>query len=362
MLLYQIAITQIPGIGDVNAKKLISYCGSVEAVFQEKRKNLLKIPGMGPSTVNAILGQKVLARAEKEMEFIHRYNISPLFYLDKEYPQRLKQCMDGPVLLFLKGKVNINARHVLSIVGTRRASSYGRETTQNLINDLTDLDILIVSGLAYGIDTYAHRASVDNNISTVGILAHGLDRIYPYTNRKLAVNMQGNGGLLTEFLSETIPDRENFPKRNRIVAGMADATVVVESAKRGGALITANIAGSYNRDVFSFPGRSGDKYSEGCNFLIKTNRAALVESAADIKYFMQWENTTAKSAKQTKLFRQLLPEEQNVLEILQESDKVSVDYLVLKSGFSNSKIAELLLNLEFDGFVKSLPGKLFISC
>lgn len=359
LLLHQIAITLIPGVGDVNGKKLISYCGSAEAVFMEKRNSLMKIPGMGISTVNSILGNKVLARAENELRFIEKYGIKPLYYLDNSYPQRLKHCMDGPIMLYFHGNVNLNAKYVLGIVGTRRASDYGRVMTKNIIDGLKGLDVLVVSGLAYGIDTYAHRAAVNNQIPTVGILAHGLDRIYPQSNRKLAIAMQENGGLLTEFLSETNPDRENFPKRNRIVAGMTDATVVIESAIKGGALITANIANSYSRDVFAVPGRQGDSYSEGCNFLIKTNKAALIESTDDIKYFMQWEDQQSPGEKQIKLFRDLLPEEQVVLGILKNHSEASIDFLVMKSRLSNSKIAAVLLTLEFDGLVKSLPGKIF---
>lgn len=359
MLLYQIAITEIPGIGAINAKKLISHCGGVEAVFKEKKKNLLKIPGLGPSIANAIVGQQVFNRAEQEMRFIEKYKINPLYYLDENYPARLKHCLDGPILLYYKGVANLNSKHIISIVGTRRASPYGREITKRLIEELSDLEILIVSGLAYGVDTIAHRSALKNEIPTVGILAHGLDRIYPGVNRKLAVSMQEKGGLLTEFMSETNPDRENFPRRNRIVAGMSDATLVIESARKGGAIITANIAASYDRDVFAVPGQVGQKYSEGCNFLIKSNKAALVESVEDIKYFMQWENTFGHKSKQGKLFRSLLPEERLLLDILKGNSQSSIDFLVMNSRLSYSKIAEVLLNLEFDGLVVSLPGKMY---
>lgn len=358
MLLYQIAITQIPGIGDVNAKKLIAYCGSAEAVFREKRESLLKIQGMGPATVNAIVGAQVLKRAEQEIKFIEKYGIQPLYYQKNDYPFRLKQCNDGPILLFYKGRANLNARYVLSIVGTRKISPYGRAVTQQLVGELQGMDILVVSGLAYGVDTVAHRCAVKEGLPTVGILAHGLDRIYPYANRKLAIGMQKNGGLLTEFMSETNPDRENFPRRNRIVAGLADATLVVESAKKGGALITAHIAASYNRDVFAVPGKVGDTYSEGCNYLIKANKAALVESADDIRYFMQWE-TDRQKQQQTRLFRELSREEQVVVEILKQHGSSGIDFLAMKSRLSHTRIAAVLLNLEFEGLVQNLPGKMF---
>jgi len=359
LLIYQIGISLIPGIGDVNGKKLVSYCGGAEAVFKEKKPALMKIPGIGLSTVSSILSQKVLSRAEEEIAFIEKFNVAPLFYTDKKYPQRLKHCMDGPMMLYFKGNADLNTPRIISIVGTRTASEYGKDICAKFVEDLAELDVIVVSGLAYGIDTHAHKSSLKNDIATIGILAHGLDRIYPQANKSLAEKMVLNGGLLTDYLSKTIPDRENFPKRNRIVAGIADAVIVIESAIRGGALITANIANSYNRDVFAVPGKLNDKYSEGCNFLIKTNRAALLQSVKDIKYIMQWESDTDKSPKQQKLFKELSPEEELIVNILKENNEVSIDYIVLKSKLSTSKIASILLNLEFEGIVKSLPGKMY---
>ncbi|OQX80050.1 MAG: DNA protecting protein DprA [Bacteroidetes bacterium 4484_249] len=358
-LIYKIGITLIPGVGDVNGKKLIAYCGGAEAIFKEKKKNLLKIPGIGEATVNSIISQKVLERAEKEIEFIDKYKITPLFFSDKAYPQRLKHCTDSPLMLYYMGNTDLNNPRIISIVGTRRASEYGREICNKIIEGLTDLNVLVISGLAYGIDTNAHKTALKNNLATVGILAHGLDRIYPGANKSLAEKMVLNGGLLTDFLSKTNPDRENFPKRNRIIAGISDATIVIESAIKGGALITANIANSYNRDVFAVPGKLTDKYSEGCNFLIKTNRAALIQSAKDVKYIMRWESESNKTGRQKKLFIELKPEEELVIDILKEKEEVGIDYIVLKSKLSNTKIASILLNLEFEGIVKCMPGKMF---
>ena len=358
-MLYQVAITLIPGVGDINAKKLISYCGSVEAVFKEKKSHLLKIPGMGVATVHSILSSDVLKRAEEEIVFIEKHKIHALYFLNKDYPNRLKHCVDSPVLLYYKGSADVNKAKAISIVGTRRATDYGKELCMQIVKELSDLDILIISGLAYGIDTHAHKNALHNSIPTIGVLAHGLDRIYPHANRSLAESMLENGGLMTDFMSQTNPDRENFPKRNRIIAGLADALLVVESAKRGGALITANIANSYDRDVFAVPGRIGDKFSEGCNFLVKTNKASLVQSAGDIKYLMNWDVDQKTPAKQAKLFRDLNSEEEIIMNILKESGESSIDFIVLTSKLSNSKIAAILLNLEFDGLVKSLPGKMF---
>lgn len=359
MLLHQIGISLIPGIGDINGKKLVAYCGGAEAVFKEKKKNLLKIPGIGVSTVDSIISQKVLERAEEEIKFIERYNIKPLFFTEKEYPQRLKHCIDGPLLLFFKGNADLDASRIVGVVGTRNASEYGKETCNKILEELAELDVLVISGLAYGIDTAAHKAALKNNLKTAGVLAHGLDRIYPSANKSLAEKMVSNGGLITDFISKTIPDRENFPKRNRIIAGLVDALIVVESAIRGGALITANIANSYDRDVFAFPGKISDKYSEGCNFLIKTNKAALIQSGKDISYIMQWESKSKSPPKQQKLFAELDIEEKMIIDILQKDESCSIDYIVLKSKLSNSKIASILLNLEFKGLVKNLPGKMY---
>jgi len=359
LLLYQIGITLIPGIGDINGKKLIAYCGGAEAVFKEKRPALMKIPGIGASTVSAILSQKVLKRAEEEIDFINHYNIEPLFFTEQNYPQRLKHCVDGPMMLYYKGNADLNSSRIVGVVGTRKASEYGKETGNKILEELADLDVLVISGLAYGIDTIAHKSALKYNMNTVGVLAHGLDRIYPAVNKSLAEKMISNGGLITEFVNKTNPDRENFPKRNRIIAGMVDALIVVESAIKGGALITANIANSYDRDVFAFPGMVTDKYSEGCNFLIKTNRAALIQSGKDISYVMGWESNSKKTPKQQKLFVELDSEEKMIVEILRENEACSIDYIVLQSKLSTSKIASLLLNLEFKGIVKNLPGKMY---
>lgn len=359
-LLYRIGITLLPGIGDVLGKKLIAYCGGVEAVFRQKRKAIEKIPNIGNKLVNAIMNQNVLGKAEKEIRFIEDHHITPLFYLDEAYPTRLKNCIDGPVMLYYKGNAPLNAPKVISVVGTRKASRYGIEVTQQLIGDLKQHDVLVVSGLAYGIDTAAHKAALGNNLNTVAVLGHGLDRIYPYLNKSLSEKIVSHGGLITEFMSNTIPDRENFPKRNRIIAGMADATVVVEAAKTGGALITAEIANSYNRDVFSVPGRIGDTYSEGCNNLIKTNKAALIQSADDISYLLGWEVKNKKRPKkQRELFIELTPEEEKVVALLQQNETISMDAICAATHLPISKIAMALLNLEFQGVVKALPGKMF---
>ena len=360
MLRYKIGISLIPDVGDITAKKLIAYCGGIDAVFKENKKNLLKIPGIGSHLVKSILSQDVLKRAEEEISFIEKYKITPVFYLDKQYPTRLKHCIDSPLMLYYKGNADLNNQKIISIVGTRKASDYGKENCDKIIEGLAALDVIIVSGLAYGIDTYSHKSSLKNNIKTIGVLAHGLDQIYPSVNKSLAEKMIHHGGLITEFMSKTKMDPAFFPRRNRIVAGISDATIVIESGIKGGSLITANIANSYNRDVFAVPGRNNDKYSQGCNHLIKTNKAALIQSVDDLIYIMGWEKKSKKAIpKQHKLFIKLEADEEKLVKLMQENGESAIDWLCLNSNLPMSKVASLLLNLEFSGLVKSLPGKMY---
>jgi DNA processing protein len=363
MLLYQIAITLIPGIGDVLGKKLISYCGNPESIFREPKKMLRKIPRISDKLISAIGNKDLLNRAEKELRFIEKYRIKPLYFQDKDYPSRLKNCVDSPILLYYKGKAEMNIPKVIGIVGTRSATDYGKEICNKIILELVDHKVMIVSGLAYGIDSCAHRAAIAAGLPTVGVLGHGLDRIYPFQNKGLAEKMIHYGGLLTDFISETKPDRENFPQRNRIIAGLCDAIVVVEAAKKGGALITADIANSYNRDVFAVPGKIGDLFSEGSNFLIKINKAALIQSGEDIKYMMGWDTPKpGKTHQQRKLFIEMTPEEEIIVNVLSNQGETCIDELTIKSGLSMSKCSAALLNLEFEGVIKSLPGKMYSLC
>lgn len=360
MLLYQIGLTLLPGVGAVLGKKLVAYCGGVEAVFKQKKNALEKVPGIGSKLVNAILSQNVLSRAEEEILFIEKNDITPLFYLEKKFPARLKNCEDSPIIIYYKGNADLNVTKIISIVGTRQITDYGKEMCEKIIKGLASHDVLVVSGLAYGVDTCAHRTALEKNLKTVAVLGHGLDRVYPWLNKGLAEKMMDQGGLVTEFISKTKPDRENFPKRNRIIAGLADATLVVEAAKSGGALITAEIANSYNRDVFSVPGRIGDTWSEGCNFLIKTNKANLVQSADDIGYIMGWKfQTTVKPKIQRELFVELLPDEEKIVDVLRMADSMGIDDISLKSLLPASKVSAALLNLEFQGLVRALPGKVY---
>ena len=357
-LLHQLALTFVSGIGDVLSKNLISYCGSAEDIFKTSRQKLLQIPGIGPKMAAAILNKECFSRAEKEVQFIEKNKIQAIFYTDAAYPKRLKNCIDAPIMLFYRGSADLNKQRVISIVGTRNATSYGKQLCEELIEHLKSYNVTVISGLAYGIDICAHKACVKQQLPTIGILGHGLDRLYPAQHRNTAEKMIENGGLLTEFPSQTNPDRENFPKRNRIIAGMADATVVVEASIKGGALITAEIANSYNRDVFTFPGRIGDEFSEGCNFLIRFNKAGLLTSYADLAEQLGWLDQTVTVKKQQLLFPlDLTADEKQIFETLQSAEQIGIDDLSLKTKLSVSTLAMNLLNLEMQGLVRSLPGK-----
>jgi len=357
---YEIALTLIEGVGPLIAKKLLQHFGSAAAVFTANQKQLLEIEGIGKKTATAILQTNALALAEKELEFIEKHQIKVLFYEDDDYPKRLKSCYDAPLLLYYKGTANLNASKIVSIVGTRNATAYGKMLCKQLIEVLKPYEVLMVSGLAHGIDAAAHKESILQEVATIGVLGHGLDRIYPTTHRELAAKMLKCGGLLTEFLPGTKPDRENFPKRNRIIAGMADVTIVVEASIKGGALITAEIANSYNRDIYAFPGRVNDEFSEGCNFLIKTNRAGLINHPQDLIYYLGWDDQNAlpKPVVQVQLPLDLSREERMVCEALLPT-ALPVDELALKTNIAQSKLAVILLTLEMKGIIVALPGKLF---
>lgn len=358
-LRYRIGISLIKGIGPVLAKNLIAYLGDVEAVFTESQALLAKIPDIGRVLSKEIKDQQVLARADKEVNFILKNNIQALFYTDKAYPYRLKECIDSPVMLYTKGNLELNTNRFIGVVGTRNASEYGKEICQKMIKDLASMvpDLSIVSGLAYGIDICAHKTSLDCGLPTIGAIGHGLDRIYPTAHRATAVKMLEKGGLVTEYLTETNPDRQNFVQRNRLIAGMCDAVVVVESAEKGGSLITADMAQSYNRDVFAFPGRVGDIHSAGCNALIKTNKGGLIESANDLVNAMFWELSSNKAtAIQSSLFLDLTEIQQSVVSILRKDESKTINELAIALGLPVSKTSSMLLEMEFSGVVKCLPG------
>lgn len=360
---YGIALSLIKGIGDINAKTLISYSGGCKELFKIPIHKLRKINGVGSKLADAFKNTKdAFLRAEEEIRFIEKHKIKVLFYYDKQYPKRLLNCYDAPLFIFAKGNVDFNAERFVNIVGTRHATDYGKEITEKLVEELATYKVNLVSGLAYGIDICAHKAALKYDMQNIAVLAHGLDRIYPALHKNTAEKLQQNGALVTTYLSNTNPDRQNFPDRNRVVAGITDATIVVESAIAGGALITAEIANNYNRDVFAFPGRITDEYSQGCLKLIKENKANIITSAKDIIELLNWdlEKTIAKNEIiQPQLFIDLDEQEQAVLNYISTKEKMHIDEINFNSQLKQSNVSSILLQLEMKGVIISLPGKLY---
>ena len=355
-----LALLKVEGVGDIVAKKLINHCGSAENVLLAKQNQLKSIDGIGDVLIKNLKDKTVFEKAEQELRFIEKEKTTILYYQNDDYPNKLKHCIDGPVLLFASGKINFENRKIISIVGTREVTSYGANFCKKLIEDLSVFNPIIVSGFAYGVDIVAHQAAIDNDLQTIGVLAHGLNQVYPKSHKKYVSKMEENGGFLTEFWSNSNPEKENFVKRNRIVAGMSEATVVIESAEKGGSLITAIMANDYNRDVFAVPGRTSDKFSQGCNNLIKTQRANLMTSAADLIYILNWElETKATKSVQKQLFVSLDNEEQKIYNYLQQNGKQLLDIIALECDFPIFKISSFLLNMELKGVIRPLPGKLF---
>lgn len=362
--IYALALTRIPGLGLMGAYNLVRTLGSASAIFRHRKELKELVPEVSDKLIKALDCPEAFHRAEEELKYAEKNQIQCITLNDAAYPSRLRECEDAPLTLFYRGNAPLNALKVISIVGTRHATPYGEEQCQSFIRDLKNLrpDVLIVSGLAYGIDICAHRASLQHGFSTVGVLAHGLDRIYPSAHRKTAIDMMDHGGLLTEFMSGTNPDRQNFVKRNRIVAGMSDATIVVESAVKGGALITAELAESYHRDCFAFPGRTTDLYSSGCNELIRNNRASLLLSAEDFVNSMGWNisNNKPQEAIQRELFPDLNEEEKKIVQVLQRNpDGIQINILVVETNISINRISALLFELEMKGLVRVLAGGVY---
>ncbi len=359
-LLYTLALLQVPGVGNNHARALINRCGSAREVFKSNRQLLERVPGIGPRVADAVRRPGSLQLAEAELQYVEKHQIQLLHHQQDTFPQRLKRCADYPLLLFFKGKADLNSHRIIAVVGTRKATPYGIDLCRQLIFGLSALNVTIVSGLAYGIDIAAHRAALEAGLPTLGVLGNGLGRIYPAANRYAAEKMVHQGGLLTELWHEAAPDKENFPKRNRIVAGMVDAVVVVEAAENGGALITAELANGYNRDVFAFPGRVNDAGSAGCHQLIRQNKAALLTSADELLEALNWlPDQKEIPVRQTQLFAELQPEEQQLLDMLSLAEQLSVDQMCTQGNFTLSRLATVLLALEFKGLVRSLPGKFY---
>ncbi len=359
-LLAVLRLQNIPNIGDVTAKKLVAHCGSPEAIFSDRKSQLLKIDGIGTYTLQGLHDSEHREAAEAECEFIQKNDIGFSYFMDNDYPTYLKHCIDSPVLLFKMGNIDLQGRKIISVVGTRNITSYGMAFYEKFIEDIAPLNPIIVSGFAYGVDIAIQKAAVKHGLQTIGCLAHGLNQIYPKVHAKYVNDVEENGGFFTEFWSSSNPDRENFLKRNRIIAGMSEATVVVESAEKGGSLVTADIANSYNRDVFAVPGRAQDKYSTGCNNLIKQQKAHMLTSAADLVYLLDW-NVEEKETKtvQKQLFVELDTNEQSIYSYLQKNGKQLLDSIALQCQLPIFKVSSTLLNMEMKGVIRPLPGKLF---
>ncbi|MCW3120874.1 MAG: dprA [Flavipsychrobacter sp.] len=357
-LYYQLALTNVPGIGGKTGRALLERFGDATTVFKTPLKELKQIEGVSELRAKGFKDEEVLKKAEHELNFVLKHDITPI-YNNRKYPTRLSNCSDAPLLMFYKGNADLDATKIVAIVGTRKNTDYGTKLCEELIEGLQSLDnIIIVSGLALGIDAIAHKKCVALGIPTVGVLGHGLDMVYPHTHKGLTEQIIERGGILTEFPSGTILDRSNFPMRNRIVAGLSDVTVVVESNIAGGALITAQMASGYNREVAAFPGRVNDSRSAGCNDLIRTNVAAMITKADDLIEMMNWKDGKPKAV-QRQLFINFTPEEQKIVDLLQTKDSVHADELFHHTGFPSSILAATLLQLEMQGLVRSLPGKLY---
>lgn len=355
-----LALMRVEGVGDIVAKRLINHLGSAKEVFDAKKSQILAIDGIGEMVYNNLKNPTVFKLAEAEVKFIRENSINAVYFQEKEYPDRLKHCADGPVILFTSGNIQLEGRKTISIVGTRQMTSYGSEFCRKLIEDLAPLNPVIISGFAYGVDIHAHAVAMEHNLQTIGVVAHGLNQVYPKVHKKYVAKMEENGGFMTEFWSTANPDKENFVKRNRIVAGLSEATIIIESADKGGSLITANIANDYNRDVFAVPGRITDKYSIGCNNLIRSQKANLLTGAADLIYMLNWElEETKKNPVQKQLFVVLDNDEQKIYDYLQKNGKELMDVIALSCEMPIFRISSILLTMELKGVIRPLPGKLF---
>lgn len=359
-LLYTLALQHVPNVGDITAKRLIGHCGSAEAVLKEKKQNLLKIDGIGEYVLSELFGPNHLSEAEKELEFIRENDIKVSYFNGRDYPEKLKHCIDGPILLFQAGHIDLEQQHIISIVGTRKITTQGIGFCEKLVETLEPYNPVIISGFAYGTDITAHKLAVKHNLQTIGCLAHGLNQIYPKAHKKYMADMEKNGGFFSDFWSTSEFDRKNFLKRNRIIAGVSEATIVIESAERGGSLVTADIAHSYNRDVFAVPGRTTDQFSIGCNNLIKHQKAHMMTTPLDVPYILGWELENAETpVVQKKLFVELDDTEKVIYNYLKENEKQQLDLIALNCDMPIFKVSSTLLNMELKGVIRPLPGKLF---
>lgn len=362
-LQYQIALTLAPQIGAVTARTLVRHCGSAEAVFRAGKRELQRIPNIGPATIAALQSPAApLAKAEKEMKFMEKHGVNAVFFTHPRYPVRLRQCADAPALFYFKGAdlTLLNRERILAIVGTRQPSEHGKAICEEIVEGLLAFNVLIVSGLAFGVDVTAHRKSNALQMPNVGVLGHGLGSIYPHQHLNVALKMAELGGLVSEYPHDAKPDREHFPMRNRIISGLSDAVLVIETGESGGSMITVDCAERHGREVFAVPGRPGDPLSKGCNRLIKNERAKLIGAAADIATKMGWDEPQRPRSIQTQLFPELPPSETRLVAIIRQNPEIAVDELTLAAKISPGELASCILELEFKGIVRTLPGKRYI--
>ena len=366
-IFYAMALTRLTNFNFQQALELYKAVGSAQGIYEHRNEIGDVVKEATPRLQEALKDwSEAMKRAEFEQKFMQEHQIRALTLMDDDYPQRLSECADAPLVIYFRGNVDLNQSKIVSIVGTRQCTQYGKDLIHRFINDLHRMcpQVLVVSGLAYGVDICAHREALNNGYETVAVLAHGLDQIYPYRHRDTAVQMLGHGGLLTEFMSQTNADKQNFVRRNRIVAGMADSTIVIESAAKGGGLITADIAQSYDRAVFAFPGAVGMPYSEGCNHLIRDNGAALITCAEDFVKAMGWQDEVLRQQAKVEgiertLFPDLLPEESSIVGLLQQTNDLQLNILSVKTGISIGQLTALLFQLEMKGVVKPLAGGMY---
>ncbi|MBO9701236.1 MAG: DNA-processing protein DprA [Sporocytophaga sp.] len=356
---YEVAIGLVPGIGNQLTRQLVSYCGDPEQVFREKKGKLLKIPGIGENIAQSIIQSDIFSKAEKQIETAIKTETNILFYTNQDYPERLKTILDAPTLIYYKGQGPLNFPKTVGVVGTRNATGYGKEMTEKIISELKEQNVQIISGLAYGIDSFAHKSALDNGLSTIGVMATGVNIVYPAVHKEMANRMQSSGGILSEYPFDTKPEPGYFPARNRIIAGLSDVVLVVEASSSGGALITADLANGYNREVMAVPGNINNKYSLGCNNLIKSHKAQILSKTSDIIELMNWDISILPKPKYKtpEIPEDLTDDEKKIFQLLINNGETHIDELCWKSQIPVSKMASLLLNLEFSNKVKSLPGK-----
>ncbi len=357
--IHALALSMVPNIGCIRAKQIIANLGSAAAFFQEKPKNLRKISGLANHKLTQALLDDVVRNAERIYEDAQHKGQQVFYYLDEAYPRRLKQIDDAPIMLFGKGNLQLNPKRSLGIVGTRNATHYGRQVTEDIVAAIKQKDISVISGLAMGIDGVAHSACVAQGVPTIGLLGHGLDLVYPYQHKRLAEDMMDLGGLLTEFPNGTKPDACNFPMRNRIVAGMVDALIVVESDVQGGSLITCNLANDYGKDVFAVPGPIYSKYSRGCHRIIANNKAHVFSGVEDFLEILDWHNSQKPIVQQMDFMKELDDQQKAVFSFIKDKKQASLDVLSVVHQIPLGQLSSLLLTMEIAGFLKTLPGKMY---